>query len=525
MERDMIFNMEIKDIIIKILPTLKNFISQNEERHDAVLDFIAKFNTDNIDGIEDKDFEKFIAGNDIGIASVKQTISGLDKKTPWTNETYSKTFLEKWPDFYKEVKSLNVGELLSDQKKAREQYINICKFTPTGKNNIVNRVIASLKIDCMTTICNFADLRNVLEYIGIKFRWGYTNDNSWLYGNLLLYSKIKESISCLDEETQIYFENKKMYIPWIGWQLVEYVRNNNMVEYKNMLEVNKNLILTGAPGTGKTYLAHELAASMLGKSSWEEVEKEPTLSSHVGFVQFHPSYDYSDFVEGLRPEEKGTTVGFKRMNGIFKEFCKQALLAQSGKDELPYIFIMDEINRGEMSKIFGELFFSIDPGYRGTEGAVQTQYANMEQKGNEFDNILNNGKKGQFFVPKNVFIIGTMNDIDRSVESMDFAMRRRFAFKEITALSRTDMWEGKIDNTDEVLSRMVNMNEAIGNVPGLNSAYHIGPSYFLKLKDYNNDFIQLWDNHIKGVVYEYLRGMPDADKHLKDIENAYKKDK
>lgn len=311
----------------------------------------------------------------------------------------------------------------------------------------------------------------------------------------------------------------------IALGIYECIKKKNMNIYNNLILKNYNLILTGAPGTGKTYLAHEIAASMLGKSSWEEVEKDPTLSSHVGFVQFHPSYDYSDFVEGLRPVENGTTVGFKRMNGVFKEFCKQALLAQSNKENTPYIFIIDEINRGEMSKIFGELFFSIDPGYRGTKGAVQTQYANMEQKGNEFDNFLNNGKKGQFFVPKNVFIIGTMNDIDRSVESMDFAMRRRFAFKEITALSRTDMWEGKIDNPDEVLNRMVKMNEAIGNVPGLNSAYHIGPSYFLKLKDYNNDFIQLWDNHIKGVVHEYLRGMPDADKHLKDIENAYKKDK
>lgn len=519
--------MEIKDIIQKILPRLKEFLTQNAILHNEVINNIKaiKSRTINNESINEKDFEDFITGE--GIASINQTISGLDKINPWTNEKYSKEFFAKWKDIYLKIDKISANKLLQDQEKAKVLYQEIGKLTPTGKvNNIVNRVIASLKIDCMTTICNFTDLRSVLEYIGIKFGWGYTNENSWLYGNLLLYSKIKESISCLDEETQKYFENNKKYIPWIGWQLVEYVRNNKMVEYKNMLEVNKNLILTGAPGTGKTYLAHEIAAGILGKSSWEEVENDKTLSLHVGFVQFHPSYDYSDFVEGLRPIENGTTVGFKRMDGVFKDFCKQALLTQSDKGENPkYVFIIDEINRGEMSKIFGELFFSIDPGYRGTKGAVQTQYANMELKGNGFDEVLNNGKKGQFFVPKNVYIIGTMNDIDRSVESMDFAMRRRFAFKEVTATSRIDMWDGNIDDTwkNVALSKMNAMNAVIEQIPGLNAAYHIGPSYFMKIQDMNGNWDELWNSNLKGLVAEYLRGMPDANDRLKEVWDAYDK--
>ena len=308
----------------------------------------------------------------------------------------------------------------------------------------------------------------------------------------------------------------------IALGIYECIKKKNMNIYNNLILKNYNLILTGAPGTGKTYLAKEIAKSLSG--------------NNYEMVQFHPSYDYSDFVEGLRPVKNAKgEIGFERKDGVFKSLCKKALVDYNNaenKDEAPkYVFIIDEINRGEMSKIFGELFFSIDSGYRGIEGAIKTQYANLNDEPNEFDKALgytNQSDKenfGHFFVPKNVYIIGTMNDIDRSVESMDFAMRRRFAFREITALSRIDMWEGKIDNTDAVYNRMVNMNEAIVNVPGLNSAYHIGPSYFLKLKDYNNDFSQLWDNHIKGVVYEYLRGMPDADKLLEDIKNAYNKDK
>lgn len=275
------------------------------------------------------------------------------------------------------------------------------------------------------------------------------------------------------------------------------------IEIKDLLEANHNVILTGAPGTGKTYLSKQIAKDIAGDES------------RIGFVQFHPSYDYTDFVEGLRPvkttdEGKNGTIVFERKDGVFKKFCKKALKEKDHK----FVFIIDEINRGELSKVFGELFFSIDPGYRGEDGRVKTQYQNLVEEGDEF-------AKG-FYVPEKVYIIGTMNDIDRSVESMDFAMRRRFAFKEITPESRVDMWDeadfGKKDLKD-MLKRMERLNEAIDKVPGLGSAYHIGPSYFLKLKECSKE--KLWDYYLKGLVFEYLRGMPDADKYLKDIKDAY----
>lgn len=417
--------------------------------------------------------------------------------------------------------------------------------------------------------------------------------------------------------------------------------NNHHNEYVNLLNANHNLILTGAPGTGKTRSAMEIAKDLIGLDSIEELEGCPAY----GFVQFHPSYDYSDFVEGLRPKsDVNGNVGFDRKDGVFKEFCMRALKDDeigtvdnfeeswnklieelndkefidipllSNKDTfrielneygtglatrtyendalqskswvkgkskffnkeqlyniyrgLPgipsgghdnyrravveymkvllglkdyvagtevekngrkYVFVIDEINRGEISKIFGELFFSIDPGYRGKEGKVKTQYANMVTEPNEFDVALETKDYGHFFVPKNVYIIGTMNDIDRSVESMDFAMRRRFAWKEVSAIdSYANMIENnpKLDDTikAEIKQRMFSLNKVVEETEGLGKSYQIGAAYFLKYLDYKdlpNPFDHLWENHLEGLLFEYLRGNRKADELLKKMRKAY----
>ena len=185
-------------------------------------------------------------------------------------------------------------------------------------------------------------------------------------------------------------------------------------------------------------------------------------------------------------------------------------------DDQNFVFIIDEINRGELSKIFGELFYALEPGYRGKAGCVKTQYSNLIEQNDVF-------YKG-FFIPENVYIIGTMNDIDRGVECMDFAIRRRFAWYEVKAEDRTGMWDEIIDKwKDDAVRKMKSLNTAIENMQGLNSSYHIGPAYFLKLKDYNGDFGLLWNYHLKGVLYEYLRGMPDIQAKLNELKTSYDK--
>ena len=423
----------------------------------------------------------------------------------------------------------------------------------------------------------------------------------------------------------------------------EETMTTNYKEYVDFLKANHNIILHGAPGTGKTWLAKKIAEEM--KAEFE-------------MIQFHQSYDYTDFVEGLRPIQKtdSTQIFFERQDGLFKAFCGKAqknledsaksqeeqsieaywsakidafldavmdgdisqddwqtsktanhftisfddsnifvsipenpktdaikfpkdtlvqLLSNDlelkkvgdikvfynrkhnfqsdsyafvlyhkikewiakKKEDIPeienvihkkdYVFIIDEINRGEMSKIFGELFYSIDPGYRGKKGDVRTQYANLQKSQNEFDKalgVVELDNFGHFFIPENVYIIGTMNDIDRSVESMDFAMRRRFAFKEIKADDRIEMLDSlKCGKKNEAVKCMQALNNEIEKISGLSSAYHIGPAYFLKLDNYEGKFEDLWKYHIEGVLREYLRGMPKADVHLTELKDCYDK--
>ena len=208
------------------------------------------------------------------------------------------------------------------------------------------------------------------------------------------------------------------------------------------------------------------------------------IESRTCFVQFHPSYDYTDFVEGLRPIQYADgQVGFERQDGAFKKLCKNAYNAESQK----FVMIIDEINRGDISKIFGELFYAIDEGYRGPQGKVATQYQNLVKEDDPFF-------KG-FYVPENVYIIGTMNDIDRSVESMDFAIRRRFVWHEVLAdsavLDAEDEKGNKIIADDDIRgkakNRMDHLNAAIRNDSLLGCEYEIGPAYFLKLEQFKDD--------------------------------------
>ena len=208
------------------------------------------------------------------------------------------------------------------------------------------------------------------------------------------------------------------------------------------------------------------------------------------------------------------TQGYSYDFALFKEIkSKQIKLndADMNSEKLKnYIFIIDEINRGEISKILGELFFTIDPGYRGPAGSVATQYSNMH---------VNQAEK--FYIPENVYIIGTMNDIDRSVEPIDFAMRRRFRFIEIKVKETQYMLDclGDNDLKSEAVKKMDSLNEEILNVEDLNENYQIGASYFLKLKELSFD--ELWEDYIRPLLHEYVHGLYNEENIMQRFKAAY----
>lgn len=211
---------------------------------------------------------------------------------------------------------------------------------------------------------------------------------------------------------------------------------------------------------------------------------------------------------------KNTQQRFSYDLVLFKEILKRKkkMSKKSAKTEelKKYIFIIDEINRGEISKIFGELFFAIDPGYRGRAGEISTQYSNLHSDPDE-----------KFYIPENVYIIGTMNDIDRSVDSFDFAMRRRFRFVELRADERLEMLASLEDEEleAEAIRRMAALNKEIASVEDLNENYQIGASYFLKLKTL--DFDQLWTDYLQPLLQEYIQGMYDEEGLMNRFAKAY----
>ena len=287
--------------------------------------------------------------------------------------------------------------------------------------------------------------------------------------------------------------------------------------YSAALLASKNMILRGAPGTGKSYLAKQIATDIVSNGYLDDYTSlSDEQKRQIEFVQFHPSYDYTDFVEGLRPviNEDGS-MGFELKDGVFKQFVTRArnnLESSRTLHEEPenYVFIIDEINRGEMSRILGELFFAIDPGYRGKAGEVSTQYANLHPDPTE-----------KFYIPENIYIIGTMNDIDRSVDSFDFAVRRRFRFIEIKADDHLEML-GSLGDEEleaEAIKRMGALNDAIAQTEDLNENYQIGASYFLKLR--NLDFDQLWTDHLAPLLQDYVQGTYNQEDAMKKFAMAY----
>ena len=225
-----------------------------------------------------------------------------------------------------------------------------------------------------------------------------------------------------------------------------------------VLKTKKNIILQGAPGVGKTFAAKRLAYSIMGVKDENRIE----------FVQFHQNYSYEDFVMGYKPND----TGFELKNGIFYKFCQKA----ANKPEQPFFFIIDEINRGNMSKIFGELLMLIEKDYRGAKATLA--YNGMP-----------------FSVPDNLFIIGMMNTADRSLAMIDYALRRRFSFFEMSPGFESEgfiNYQNNIGNDtfDELISRICDLNKEIIADKALGKGFCIGHSYFCNIEDCNEELLE-----------------------------------
>ena len=285
------------------------------------------------------------------------------------------------------------------------------------------------------------------------------------------------------------------------------------------------IIFTGAPGTGKTYGVREYVNKVCGDE----------IKSRSRFVQFHSSYDYTDFVEGLRPavighdSENKPVTAFVRMDGEFKKFCREVI--DKGDPDKLYFFVIDEINRADLSRVFGELMFCLEKSYRGKENVVTTQYSGLPayeykngadvatQIKNEND-VKNDGDvfKNHFYIPENVVIIGTMNDIDRSVETFDYALRRRFRWVKISAKTSID---GMKDTLQELKNRANALNEVIADEKySLGEDFRLGRSYF---QDYNGEGWETYFNSaLKPILSEYMRGRPDSAEFLEECKQKFK---
>lgn len=289
----------------------------------------------------------------------------------------------------------------------------------------------------------------------------------------------------------------------------------------------KQIILTGAPGTGKTFIAKELAK----EDCFGELE-----GKKFKLVQFHPSYDYTDFVEGLRPIETDGGVTFKKLDGIFKKFCRD--VETKGNPEKLYLFVIDEINRANLSKVFGELMFGLEKDKRGAANKFDTQYSNLptyfvEEKCEEPEKDI--FAKG-FYIPENVVVIGTMNDIDRSVDSMDFALRRRFEWLEVEVTEHllSDAFAsgsfGQVIQKEAVAlaEHIVEFNALIirgkGKEYGLNRQYDISQGQFAGIpeKETMQEILDyVWDYRVESLIREYLRGEEDMESFIMDAKDIF----
>jgi len=359
----------------------------------------------------------------------------------------------------------------------------------------------------------------LLSYLGFDSNINSSDD----YRKLLIAVKVAFGYEKLEEKIRKYFFNA---ISYLGYKIKE------MTELNELFKINKHVILHGAPGTSKTYTVQQFEYYNSEGSVFEK-------------CQFHPSFTYEDFMEGFKPVTGNNGMELELKNGIFKEFVKKAY-KDSGK---MYYFVIDEINRAELSRVFGELLYCMENRipdekdekyeYKKNINLIKTQYFSYldsldSQKKEELSIFENQDMR--FGIPENVHIIGTMNDIDRSVDNIDMAFRRRFVWHEMTfdeeKLKMKLTNDGMNNNhINEIIKFSQDINKSILDL-GISADYSIGHTYFMAIDKYlsDNDVLEdakkkLWQLNIKPLIKEYLRTIfpsNEIPKKLKDMEKGLK---
>lgn len=263
-----------------------------------------------------------------------------------------------------------------------------------------------------------------------------------------------------------------------------FMSRKELFTLKKLLTIKKNIILQGAPGTGKTFVATRLAYALMGQKD----------ESRVEFVQFHQNYSYEDFIMGYKPKEDG---GFILQKGVFYKFCRMA----KSSPEKSFFFIIDEINRGNLSKIFGELLMLVENSYRSDKHAIKLAYSDEK-----------------FYIPDNLYIIGMMNTADRSLAMIDYALRRRFAFFKIKPgfdstgfkIYQKEIGHPKFDKVIEVIKTL---NDIILKDDSLGEGFCIGHSYFCNQRNFDFDWLQ------NVVLYDIVPMLEEYWFDKKDTSN------
>ncbi|AGQ05241.1 AAA family ATPase [Acinetobacter baumannii] len=435
-------------------------------------------------------------------------------------------------------------------------------WSDQGKSNnpvLINRVVAACTLDVSTTVDSgkFNQVFNWLMREKIIPIYPDSEAQDWFSKNQFLMKILKQVFS---EEIQNQ-ETDEFYLSQFVWELYE--------NLSNPFSLKKQIIKYGAPGTGKTFQARQQTSLLF--DIWKEEFAPDTDFTHQGqieLVQFHPSFSYEDFIEGLRPilDENGQAQ-LTLQNGIFKEFCLKAgkweidvfnlhldkewdeikiLDLHPYKDQLsnsywdyifrledqtklvsnaipPFFFIIDEINRAELSRVFGELMYCLE--YRGVRGCVKTQYTNLNTNKT---GMLELGQTYQFFIPTNIYLIGTMNTIDRSVESFDFALRRRFSWQEVSpdiSLLKYYLSEHCAKWIELAIS-LEKLNEEIEKQALLGHEYQIGHAYLMNLKypkslSLTEVKASIWEDSIRPLLQEYLRGTGEEAELIRSFSKSF----